>query len=614
MARFERTCYLVRMHDRGWMAPGVSSGILLAMLLISGCRSPFAPPGDDLLMRSVDAAVARELAGSPEIGVDRTIFRVPSAVEEQLEPRREELDALGPQFDASPDAELSMMLGPDLDGNAQQRVNINLQWAIEQAVQNNLGIQAARLQPAINEADVVAAEAVFDAVLFSNFDFDKIDEPGAVPLLMGIPLGAGVRQTESTRFETGVRRDLVSGGSVSVSTELNRTRNKSPGFMLVPDPQYLSSVRLGFDQPLLRGFGSEVNTAEIRLNQNQLRRSVNDLHTDLLDLVDETEDAYWDLAFAWADVFIRQWLIDVGVEVRDVLEIRLDLDVTPAVYSDAVATVEQRKSELISARRSLRAASDRLKVLLNDPGLPVGSEVLLAPLDLPLDASVGYNLSDAIRTGVANRPEVRAAILGIDDASIRQTLADNARLPLLNLSAELAYFGLDADAADSYGNLGDGNFIDYVLGLAFEYPIGNRGPEAGFRRARLQRSQSVIRYRQTVQAVVADVKSALRDVVTTYELIGASRSTRVAQAENLRTLMVEEETVADLTPEFLNLKFNRQEGLALARREEVLSLVTYNKSLAELYRSMGTGLERNQIKLEIVDPDDDSGAGDAARR
>ncbi len=51
--------------------------------------------------------------------------------------------------------------------------------------------------------------------------------------------------------------------------------------------------------------------------------------------------------------------------------------------------------------------------------------------------------------------------------------------------------------------------IDYLLGLRFEHPLGNRAAEAELRRARLERSQAVLAYRATVQSIVLDVKRAL---------------------------------------------------------------------------------------------------------
>jgi outer membrane protein TolC len=147
--------------------------------------------------------------------------------------------------------------------------------------------------------------------------------------------------------------------------------------------------------------------------------------------------------------------------------------------------------------------------------------------------------------------------------------------------------------------MGDSDFVDYLLGLVFEYPLGNRAAEAAFRQARLQRTSAVVGYQQAVQIVVLDVKRALRDVITFYELIMATRSFRVAQAENLRPLLVEEQTMAGLTPEFLNLKFQRQETLAQARQQEIGALANFDKSLAALYRAMGTGLKMKGIDFEV---------------
>ena len=110
----------------------------------------------------------------------------------------------------------------------------------------------------------------------------------------------------------------------------------------------------------------------------------------------------------------------------------------------------------------------------------------------------------------------------------------------------------------------------------------------------------MITYQQAVQDVVLQVKASLRDVITNYELIQATRSFRIAQAENLRTFLVQEE-LRGLTPERLNLKFQRQETLAAAQQEEIRSLVQYSKSLAALYQAMGVSLAMNHIELEIAD-------------
>jgi outer membrane protein TolC len=586
-----------------------------AALALAGCASPFGSEDPDrILRRRVAAAIDRELETLPPGTQLIETTRPPAEVITTLEDRREELEAIGPVVTA---AQGRFDMGPDLTGAVQQEVAVSLRSTIDSAVRNNLSIQIARLQPAITEADVVRAEAIFDAIFYSNVDLAKIDQPTPVAAIRQggnlVPVGVGVNASDQYRFETGIRKTLTSGGEVFVSTDLTRFQNNAPGIMFLPDPAYTSAIRVGVNQPLLRGFGTSVNTATIRLSRNLERKTIQQLRADLLVLLDETEAAYWDLVFAWQDLAIQEWLLRVGIEVRDVMERRRDFDTKPAEFSDAVARVEQRKGFVIERQRFVRAASDDLKLLMNDAEMSVGSEALLVPADAMVEDPIRFNLREAMLTSMTNRPEIQQAILDIDDASIRQMLADNDRLPILDVSAQMAYFGLDDSAGDSYDDLFEGSFLDWMLGMHFEWPIGNRAAEAGYRQARLRRSSAVIGYQRAVQDVVLDVKRALRNCLTSYELIQASRSNRIAQAENLRTLLVEEETLAGLTPEFLNLKFQRQDRLAGAQADEAQALVNYNKSLASLYRAMGVGLTMNRIELEIIDIDDSGHLVSASR-
>ena len=116
--------------------------------------------------------------------------------------------------------------------------------------------------------------------------------------------------------------------------------------------------------------------------------------------------------------------------------------------------------------------------------------------------------------------------------------------------------------------------------------------------ARRRSSSTTARCRGTVLAV----KNALVDCVAFRELVEQNRVFRLAQAENLRALLVDEKTLAALTPEFLQLKFQLQNGLAQAEDQYFASLVGYRGALARLQQAMGTGLETRGI--EVVRPGD----------
>jgi outer membrane protein len=152
----------------------------------------------------------------------------------------------------------------------------------------------------------------------------------------------------------------------------------------------------------------------------------------------------------------------------------------------------------------------------------------------------------------------------------------------------------------AYSDLGDGDFIDYILGAQFEMPIGNRRAEGLYRQRQIERRASALVYQRQAQDVVLEVKVALRNVQTSYELIGATRAARRAAADNLRALEVQEASGVALTPQFLiNQKLSAQERLADAEVQEARALTDYHNSIAALYQSVGTILERNHIEFRI---------------
>ncbi len=563
---------------------------------VPGCVSPLARDGVEQMQASIQQAASAELTDArrtpePLPMPDRTeeVFR--TFTPERLE-ELEEISGLESY------AQIPFDLGPDLFGEESEAVGLTLHQALVSALEHNPELQSARLSPAISEADVVAAEALFDVTLFANLELNWLDQPQVVTSSSGVAFGsrASVRKTRS--LETGIRKALTSGGQITLSTTTERADNGSPGLSYFPDPSYTTGVLLGITQPLLRNFGSDVALAEVRAARDQHRQDIEGLRSRMIGVINQTEQAYWQLAQARWNLLIRERLLRRGIETRDQLKARSEFDVTPAELSDAVARVESRRADVISAKALVRRATDNLKLLMNHPDLPMGSETLIVPSDVFVNEPVALSLLDSISTGLTRRPEVLQSILTMDVASIQVMLADNARLPVLDLAASLQYNGLDDSWMDSYEEVAEHEYIDYLVRLQFEYPLGNRAAEAQYRRSRLQQNQAVIAYRNVLRQVVLDVKTAVRNARTDFQLMGQRNEARLAAAENLRTLIVQED-VAALTPEFLNLKFNRQESLAQAELQHISALVNYNVSLANLYAAMGTALERNQIEFVV---------------
>ena len=576
----------------------------MVALLAGGCQtaSPIADQSEKQLKRSLIEAAERELEdtkGQPlpvvtdrDEGIQRLELRddIRNELELMAGPK-----AYGDQVPA---------LGVDLTGRAVRTVSINLERVIRGVIEQNVQIQFARLQPAISEAQLQAAEAAFDWTLVANTNYSAQDSPRIST--QGSTIFTEEAQTVSGSF--ALRRQLIGGGRFAIQNDASYNDNSVPGINQRPNPANQTSLTLQWDQPLLRNFGSDVAKAEVRLARNQQRVSIQQLRRDLLRTSAEAERTYWQLVRSYRDLMVVQNLLRRGEEVQAQVKARVDIDANSAQVADATARVERRRSDLLRAQTQMRIVSDQLKVLINDPNLPVGSEVVLIPSDDAQDAPIKFNLAESVRTAIQNRPEIQQAILSIDDASIRQVVADNARLPDLSLRLQTRFAALDDSMGEAYVSLLDGSYVDYVAGLSFEMPIGNRRPEAEFRRRRLERMQSVLSYRNTVQQVVNEVKAALNRVVLNYSLIGQTNLSRLAASEALRVLQVDKEQGGGYTIERLNIELNNQEQVAAAEREEIEALTEDNSALADLFLSMGTALERNNIEFVVPTTDDELSA------
>lgn len=489
-------------------------------------------------------------------------------------------------------------LGRDNDA-LQQRLShanaaavaMSLQQAIHLAAKNNLDVAVARLRPAISQARLTQAEAVFDAVYFGEYDYNKLDTPSPPAALAGF----GATRSNESRFRTGIRKALTSGGSVEVATEFTR-RFDTPTIRSV-EAFDSANLTVSLTQPLLRNFGGDVALAEVYINRNARATDVEALRQTLLDAVAATEQAYWQLVFARQQLLIQQRLLDSTVKDRDVIQKRYaaNFDASRVQLSEANSFVAQRRADLIRARQNIRIASDRLKQLINDPNLSVADETLIVPMDQPADSKISFNLLDAVTTALQRRPEMQQALLAINDATIRQRVADNQRLPELNLNAVIRYSGTGNTTHASYEQINDGQFIDYLIGFQFEQPIGNRGPQAQYRRFQLERQTAVTAYQRQAQIVVLEVKESLRTLIGSYEVINAQRDARRAAADNVRAINAQINIGVELTPEFVDRKLRRDEALAQAELAEMQALTSYNTAVSNFHRATGALLERNGI-------------------
>lgn len=590
--RASRPCSRCR---RGSLKYSLSLGGAAALLAVCGCATPF-DGGSTASQRALVDSLMIQLREARESGEGVQAFER-SPIRIDIDDRfREDVAKIG-GYDSYQG--VADEFGTDLLGRPQATEPIDLQSAIRAAVEHNYALQFSRLDPVVAEAGVVRAEAAFDWVFFASTQYNSNESEQ----ISSSTFQPARDERDIIQASLGLRRQMATGGTLTIRQDFQYTDtiNNSSGLSFSPDPAWESTLTVRADQPLLRGFGTDVAREGLLLARNTERDSLANLKAQAINTVLETETAYWELFRARHNLRIVQRLLERGIETQREIRIRAEVDADPAEVADADARVQERMQTVIQSQTAVREASDRLKRAMSDPRFPVAGEVLLLPTERPVDQAIEYGLFDAYQSALRRRPEIYQALLSLDNTAIRRRVAENGLLPQLDLRAQIAISDLDDEFASSLGNAYGFSRQSWLLGLNFELPIGNRAAEATRNERRVQQLQASIAYQNTVQGVIAEVRTSLRRTRDAYERIGQSIGNRLAAANRVRVLDIQRDTIAVNTPERLNLEFQSQERLAAAEQAEIAALVDYMVGIANLHAAMGTALERNGVRFIVPD-------------
>ena len=472
-------------------------------------------------------------------------------------------------------------------------VGLSLQETIARAVQHSLAIRVESYNPAIKESLIHEAEANFDAVAFGNVQWSNSNEP-----VLALSRSNGTTWTNTA----GIKQLLPTGTQIQGSTSFTLRDTAGDGTASTPPGQsyYTANFNLQLVQPLLRGFGADVNEATIYLAQRDLRISLSQFKQQVIASMGDAEEAYLNLVLARTNVEVLERLVVASEQTYDDVVAREKIDATKASINQALSALESRRADLHDAQKSYRAASDRLKSLLNDPELDINSNVLINPTDRPIAEPVTYEALDCVQSALRQRPEMQQARLQLERADIILKVARNDLLPRLDLTLALQTNGYDRGFDQAYGSTFDHN-IDETAAIKFEMPLGNRAAESQLDRRQNERRQAITNMVDAAQKVVLDVKTQLREVYSNYDVIDIRDRVRKAAAEQFQGI-IDLENIRPRTPEFLQLKLDSQANLAQSELQLTQTIVNYNLAIMRLERAKGTLLEYDRISLDKAPP------------
>ncbi len=382
------------------------------------------------------------------------------------------------------------------------KIYLSLRDAIALALENNLDVESARINPRLNDANLLRASAGqllrnvnnsisqgpssaslgvlaganslgstgassgggtggvlsglsvqlagsaipnLDPTVFVNTQFQHQTSPQTSTFVTG----TNFLVTSFKNINYGVQQGFLTGTSVSLGmgNVLGFSQNSyNSDFNNVTQ----GSLSFSITQNLLNGFGVSVNNRAIRIAKNQQHIGDLSFKQQVMATVKNVVDLYWDLVSFDDSLKIKQQTLD--------LDTRLYQDNKRRAELGALAEIDiiQAEAEMKNAQRDVTTAETQvlqqemiLKSVLTRSGLNnaaiVGARIV--PLDhfeVPAKEAV-IPTQDLIAEAIQKRPEIEQSQLGLEDTRINMLGTKNNLLPSLSVFANLSNSGLSGD-------------------------------------------------------------------------------------------------------------------------------------------------------------------------
>ncbi len=518
---------------------------------------------------------------------------------------------------------LGHALVPTATAQAQRReMSLTLREATAFALQSNLEIQIAGLNPPIREAQITEREGIFDLTTRASLRAsDSRTQDTATAFLDRFPNGTSRDNSQEQRLAVGLSQLIPYGGTADVElseTHLSTTRRTAGTeqkagrqgvdqnfFLGFPYPNrprsdfYTSEATLRATQPLLKNFGSEVTKTQILIAQNNLTISKEDFRRQVIVITSRVQQAYWDLVFRRQDLEVQKQQLVLAQKLLD--QIRKQVAVgtlAPLDVLQAETTIARTEERILLAQNALRAAEDRLKRVMNFSLTGELADVMITPVDTPTYADPTLDQEEQIRQALAQRPDLIQAKLTLENQHITLVFDQNQTLPTLDLEATLRINGVDPQFGGSFDQIDPSRSYGWNVGLTFRYPLQNRQAKGRVQQSQLAIRQQMLRIKDLEESIMAEVRNSFRDVLTNSQRVQA---TRISGRLATKQLEAEEKKLqVGLATVFTTLQF--QDVLSVERSNGINALTEYLKAIVRLEESKSTLLQSYNIILEPVGP------------
>jgi outer membrane protein TolC len=463
----------------------------------------------------------------------------------------------------------------------------------------------------------------FDPILTGTLQMDRLHTRST----------SSVNVASALNTNTGTA-DLAYTQGLQWGTDININFNNSHITSNIKNnlysPDIAPSTLFKLTQPVLQGFGKVANTRYIYIARNNLQITDVSFRLQVITTVDQIENIYWDLAYAFENVKEQQDSLNYAQTIlKDArTQVRYGVD-QPIQIVNAESTVALDQQALILAQTNLELQQllmkNALSRTLQNSRVMDAAVIPTSTMQMPA-AGPEPEVEELVKQAFANRAELEESRIDLNTRKLNEQAVNNTLRPIVNPSIYYGGSGLGgavnplipicsstvtkrcfnpATAPSGFRNGGpvsygsaleqtfNGTAPDYGAAATIDLTLRNRLAQANQVRSQLEGGQAELRLQQLENQVRIEVRNAQFGVQQNRASVEAAQKSVDLAKQSLYA----EQRKLDVGVSDPDNVLQQHSTLVAAQSNLASALAAYEKALIELDRSTGLLLEHSGILL-----------------
>jgi len=428
----------------------------------------------------------------------------------------------------------------------------------------------------------------FDPILTGSLQIDRLKSLCSITFC--IP-----GETNTTTANFTYAQGFQWGTNLSVG--FNNNRVSTPNTLELFHPSLGTSLRVQVTQHLLQGFGFAPNTRFIQIAKNNREISDVAFRWQITNTVDQIENMYWDLVFAYENVRVQKEQLAFAQKTLSDNKKQVEIGtLAPIEVVRAQSTVATNQQTLTLALTNLQLQQLLMKNALSrtlvDPALADAEVIPTSTMELPAQEAV-IPTQDLVNEALGHRPELAEARINLANTEISNKAIRSSLLPTLDVFAYYSGNGLNTSYQDSLSQLVDSTAPDKGVGISLTIPLRNRTAQATQVRSEFEYRQAQLRIQQLENQVRIEVRNAQFGVQQNRASVASAQA---ALDLGRQSLDAEQKKYA-LGASTSTLVLQNQAAMTQAEVTLVSAQAAYEKAEVELDRAIGLLLAHAGIQI-----------------